>query len=59
MGICVIANAATSYLVAFLKTVGITLTQGDVSNPNYSVNEFERFCGNNRSFVFFLVNKRN
>ena len=34
MGICVIANAATSYLVAFLKTVGITLTQGDVSNPN-------------------------
>lgn len=34
MGICVIANAATSYLVAFLKTVGVTLTQGDVASPN-------------------------
>lgn len=33
MGVCVIANAATSYLVAFLKTVGITLTQGEVANP--------------------------
>lgn len=33
MGVCVIANAAISYLAVFLKTVGVTLTQGDTANP--------------------------
>lgn len=33
MGVCIIANSATSYLVAFLKTVGVTLTQGDTATP--------------------------
>ena len=34
MGLCIIANAGTSYLVAFLKNVGVTLTQGETATPN-------------------------
>lgn len=34
MGGCTVANVATSYLVAVLKTVGVTLTQGDSLAPN-------------------------
>lgn len=34
MELCVIANAGTSFLVAFFKNLGITLTQGDVAKPN-------------------------
>lgn len=34
MGLCVIANAGTSFLVTFFKNLGITLTQGDVAKPN-------------------------
>lgn len=34
MGLCIIANAGTSYLVTFLKNVGVTLTQGETATPN-------------------------